>query len=224
MTQEQQKRLYQPFTQAESSTSRKYGGTGLGLAISQRLAEMLGGDIAVFSIPGQGSTFTLTVDAGPLKGVPMCAEAASALRSDHVSTSSRPPQTSPVNLNCKVLLAEDGPDNQRLISFFLKKAGAEVTLVENGREALDVAMAFHLAKSPFDVILMDMQMPVMDGYEATRQLRNAGYERPIVALTANAMDGDEDMCRRAGCDGYVAKPIDYDRLIAAIAQSASEAS
>ena len=215
----QQSELFQPFSQGESSTSRKYGGTGLGLAISKRLAEMLGGDIAVSSLPGQGSTFTLSIDTGPLEGVRML-DAAQIRRLSPVAVSASPAVAEAI-LNCPVLLAEDGPDNQRLIAFLLKKAGAQVTLADNGQEAHDQALAAAVAGKPFAVILMDMQMPVLDGYEATRRLRAAGYAGTIIALTANAMAGDEEECRRAGCDDYLAKPIDGKRLCATIARHVS---
>ena len=116
-------------------------------------------------------------------------------------------------LNCRILLAEDGPDNQRLIAFLLRKAGAEVELAENGQIALDLALAAQQAGSPFDVILMDMQMPVMDGYDATQKLRSAATREPIIALTAHAMTEDRQKCIDAGCDDYIAKPIDPKKLV-----------
>lgn len=209
-------RLFQPFSQADSSTTRKYGGTGLGLAISKRLAEMLGGDITVQSVLGRGSTFSVTVAIGDLTGVPM-------LESPSLETGvSRPaPSTnfsSAVPLQCRILLAEDGPDNQRLIRFILEKAGARVTIVGNGQEAVEAALAACDRREPFDVILMDMQMPVMDGYTATARLREVGYAGLIVALTAHAMEGDDLKCRDAGCDGYLTKPIERAKFLATIAR------
>ena len=112
-------------------------------------------------------------------------------------------------------MAEDGPDNQRLITMLLRKAGAAVTLVDNGQSAVEAALHARAVGKPFDVLLMDMQMPVLDGYGATSSLRAQGYAGPILALTAHAMTGDEERCRKAGCDGYYTKPVNREVLIAA---------
>ena len=215
MTQEQVLRLFKPFMQADSSTSRKFGGTGLGLSISKRLAKLLGGDILVSSTPGKGSTFSVTVETGPLDDVQMLENPAEAMAEGRREP--KPNAVTDVKLDCRILLAEDGPDNQRLISFVLKKAGAQVTVAENGQEALEQVLAAKDAGRPFEVVLMDMQMPVMDGYTATQELRQAGYDGPIIALTANAMLGDDEKCREVGCDDYLTKPIDRTKFLPVIA-------
>jgi signal transduction histidine kinase/AmiR/NasT family two-component response regulator len=218
--------LFQPFHQIDSSCTRKYGGTGLGLAISKRLAVVLGGDITVRSAAGEGSTFTVTLPTGPLAGTRLL-ERPEPRRPEAVPVEAQ--SASQVRLDCRVLLAEDGPDNQRFIATVLRKAGGEVTVVENGQEAMVAALATtsgppagsENSHAPFDVILMDMQMPVMDGYEATRRLRQAGYRGPIVALTAHAMSDDAQKCLDAGCDDYATKPIDRKRLISLVAAHAA---
>ncbi len=207
--------IFQPFAQADSSTTRRFGGTGLGLAISQRLAHMLGGEIVVASTPACGSTFRLTVATGPLAGVPLI-DAASAS-----SVPAPPPPTPPTpcpTLAGRVLLAEDGPDNQRLIALFLRKAGTTVHIVDNGRAAIEQAWRAVEQHQPFDVILMDMQMPIQDGYSATRALRAQGYRGAIVALTAHAMAHDCQRCLDAGCDAFATKPIERQVLLQTLAQ------
>jgi signal transduction histidine kinase/ActR/RegA family two-component response regulator len=204
---ELQQVLFQPFSQVDSSVRRLFGGTGLGLAISKRLAGILGGDIEVSSLLGKGSTFSLTIATGPLD--------ADALDSNSVTTNEPvlAPSAHHRKLNCSILLAEDGIDNRRLITHILRKAGAKVTQSANGRLAFDLASKAGKDAVPFDIILMDMQMPVMDGYEATRQLREIGWKRPIIALTAHAMTDDRQKCLDAGCDDYLTKPIDRNQLL-----------
>lgn len=211
LKQEQIAMLFQPFTQLDSSARRRFGGTGLGLAISKRLALMLGGDITVASTPGIGSTFSLTIATGPLDAMSVAIEPTDAV------SSVLPAPADPGRLDCRLLLAEDGRDNQRLVSFVLRKRNAEVTVVENGQVAFDCATAAMAAGTPFDIILMDMQMPVLDGYEATARLRNAGFAGPIIAITAHAMPEDRQRCIEAGCDDYLSKPIAADRLVALVA-------
>ena len=221
MTDEHVGRLFQAFSQADSTTTRKFGGTGLGLTISKRMANMLGGDIRVRSTPGEGSTFSLTVSTGPLTGVQMVYGS----NNEHLPAKEAAKAADSRNqLDCRVLLAEDGPDNQRLISFILKKAGADVVVAENGQVAFDRALAASEEGSPFDVILMDMQMPVLDGYGATGKLREAGYSGGIIALTAHAMSGDREKCLNAGCDDYTTKPIVREHLISLVAHWASQPS
>ncbi|MGD8452193.1 MAG: ATP-binding protein [Phycisphaerae bacterium] len=214
MTPEQISHLFQPFTQADSSMTRRFGGTGLGLSISKRFANMLGGDVVlVESHSGRGSCFRATITTGDVTGVRMLSEpplstACAAGQADGASScacAKLPP--------CRILVAEDGPDNQRLIGLMLKRAGAEVTMVENGQLAVDAALAARDAGTPFDVILMDMQMPVLDGYAATGLLRQRDYTGPIIALTAHAMSSDRDKCLAAGCDDYAVKPIDRAALL-----------
>ncbi|MBC8354708.1 MAG: response regulator [Planctomycetes bacterium] len=118
---------------------------------------------------------------------------------------------------CRILFAEDGPDNQRLVSFILRRVGAEVVIAENGQLAFDEAIKARDSAKPIDIILMDIQMPVLDGYEATRKLRAAGYDRPIVAVTAKTMPGDREKCIDAGCDAYLPKPVQQRPLIELIA-------
>ena len=214
MSSKQVEHLFQPFAQADSSMSRKFGGTGLGLAISRRFAQLLGGDISVIRTePGVGSCFRLTTATGPLNGVDMLEPTVGRGKETPDRHESPENTAAQGKLNCRVLLAEDGPDNQRLIAFILKKAGADVTVCENGKLALEEALAAWDRGEPFDVVLMDMQMPVMDGYTATRKLRRQGLDVPIIALTAHAMAGDREKCLTAGCDDYATKPLDPARLI-----------
>lgn len=207
---EHMEHLFDSFYQADASNSRQYGGTGLGLAITHRIVEMMEGEVTVESEHGRGSTFTVTIPTGPLDGVAMLAQPNETIR-DMPDSELHPTPTRSLE-GVRVLLAEDGPDNQRLIEALLTNAGAEVEIVPNGALAVQRALA-----EPFDLILMDMQMPEMDGYQATRRLRSKGYDRPIIALTADALADDRDKCLKAGCTVYLAKPIDHDRLLDTVA-------
>ncbi len=210
LTADQTQRLFKPFSQADSSTTRKYGGTGLGLAICQRMSKILGGELSVESTGGVGSSFTARVRVAPLNGVAMVHNLKEAgVPEQEVAA----PTLGRLSLRCSVLLAEDGPDNQTLISALLRKAGASVVVAEDGEKAVELALRSKAGGKPFDVILMDMQMPRLDGYGATTQLRAKGWRGAIVALTAHAMSGCREQCIAAGCDDYLAKPVDRMQLL-----------
>ena len=216
MNEEQVGKLFKPFTQVDNSSTRKFGGTGLGLCISKHLAEALGGNIEVYSEPGKGSTFSVTIDPGPLDGIHMVQHAHKPMRNRESATIAS--ASDKIVLHGRILLAEDRMENQQLIALLLRKAGADVVAVENGQLAIETALAAYELGEPFDVILMDMQMPVLDGYEATRQLRKRGYTAPIVALTAHAMAGDSQKCLAAGCNDYLRKPCQYRTLLEMVAR------
>jgi CheY-like chemotaxis protein/HPt (histidine-containing phosphotransfer) domain-containing protein/anti-sigma regulatory factor (Ser/Thr protein kinase) len=211
--------LFEPFTQVDSSSTRRYGGTGLGLAISRRLAKALGGDVEVTSELGKGSTFTLTIDAGSLEGVRM-------LQSPHVPPAADE-QPSPlehhVTLHGRVLLAEDVPDTHVVLSQILQKMNLEVQIAEDGRLACEMAEKSQAEGRPFDLILMDIQMPKLNGYEATQWLRQHGWKGPIVALTAHALADDLAKCLAAGCDDYLSKPITAVGLRAVLSRYVGQA-
>ncbi|TWT91036.1 Autoinducer 2 sensor kinase/phosphatase LuxQ [Pseudobythopirellula maris] len=209
MTAEQQAMLFRPFNQADNSMRRDFGGTGLGLTISRRFAQMMGGDVTIVSSElDQGSRFRLAVRA----------ERAAAAPPPQPPKPADKPSAGAKLAGMSVLLAEDGPDNQRLIRYLLEKAGAEVRIVENGGAAVEAIRS----EGPFECVLMDMQMPVMDGYQATRELRKSDCQTPIIALTAHAMGSDRKKCLDAGCDEYLAKPVDPFALVTTIAEQVAE--
>jgi signal transduction histidine kinase/CheY-like chemotaxis protein/HPt (histidine-containing phosphotransfer) domain-containing protein len=209
MTSEQLARLFQPFTQADGSITRKFGGTGLGLTISRRLAKLLNGDISVTSQPGIGSIFTLKIDGGSSAGVEMLQDLTEAI----LPTAQNQATQADIRLSGRILLVEDGRDNQRLLQMQLSDAGAEVVIAENGKIGIDLATS-----QSFDLILMDMQMPIMDGYAATTELRRRGMKIPIIALTAYAMADDRAKCMASGCTAYMTKPIKEETLLNTVNQ------
>jgi PAS domain S-box-containing protein len=197
--------VFEPFTQAESSTTRRFGGTGLGLTISRRFARGLGGDIVAHSEIGKGSVFAVTLDPGPLAGVRMLSPEEATARPVQVTADADTAWEFPP---AKVLVVDDGEANRELVRLVLEEVGLRVAGAENGQVGMEMAL-----KERFDVILMDMQMPVMDGFTATRALRQRGSQVPIIALTANAMKGFEQEVLAAGCTGYLTKPVDIDGLL-----------
>ena len=203
--------MFDPFTQADASITRRFGGTGLGLAISRKFARAMGGDIVASSVPGQGSTMTLTFATGPLAGVPLVPAAQWMAAQDAGVAAQRVRWQLP---SARLLVVDDGAENRELLSLVLAEQGLWVEEAENGQIAVDKVAA----GGGFDLILMDMQMPVMDGFTATRTLRARGVVTPIVALTANAMKGFEQEVLQAGCTAYVTKPVDIDALLAELAR------
>ncbi|WP_227545995.1 response regulator [Marinobacter fonticola] len=208
MKPEQLSRLFDPFAQGSAAIARQYGGTGLGLSISKRLAEMLGGSIAVSSVYGEGSEFEVSIATGPLEGVHLLRDA-----SELVQRRRMLPMVAAPRLQGRILCAEDNEVNRKLVKLMVERTGAEIAYANNGAEALDLA-----THEAFDLILMDIQMPVMNGRDATVALREAGVNTPIIALTANVMAEDIDDYRRAGCTDHVAKPIDKHRFYEVLAR------
>ncbi|RZI80970.1 MAG: PAS domain-containing sensor histidine kinase [Rubrivivax sp.] len=202
--------VFEPFVQAETSTTRHFGGTGLGLTISRRFARAMGGDITITSVLGQGSVFHVTIDPGSIEGTPLLEPDALMREASELTVQQTihwrfPPR--------HVLIVDDGDENRELLRLVLEETGLSVSEAINGQEALDQA-----AQTTFDLVLMDMQMPVMDGVTATRLLRERGVDTPILALTANAMKGFEQEINHAGFSGFHTKPLNLGSLLTDLAQ------
>ncbi len=216
---EQKERLFQPFMQADASTSRRFGGTGLGLVLAKRLAEALQGDVVIeASELGQGSTFLITIGVGSMTGIPFtnsledALEAANRMNMEREKTRRSRPQNEYLALAGRnVLVVDDAPDNRWLLTRMLKMAGLEVDTLESGYEALE-----RLKSAAYDIVLMDIQMPGIDGYETCRRLREQGYRKPLIALTAHAMKEDREKSFAAGFDDHIAKPINREQLLETI--------
>ncbi|MGH7139636.1 MAG: response regulator, partial [Pirellulales bacterium] len=204
IAQDKQGVIFDPFVQADGSIAPRFGGTGLGLTISRSIAGLLGGSLTVTSREGEGSTFTLLVDSERPTTTDVCAQ----------RTTTHDDGAAQAALDGRrILLVEDHPFNRKLISLTLARSGAVVDTAENGQVGLDKA-----SSAAYDLVLMDVQMPVMNGYTATERLREAGYRGPIIALTAHALPAERERCFRAGCDTFVGKPIDLDHLTAVVRQ------
>lgn len=212
-------KVFHPFEQVDGSVTRRYGGTGLGLAVSRRLAKEMNGSLTVESRTGYGSVFTLKIDAGkPMSrrsnGV---SDDSSVARLDQSSSPTTPGSGKPDLTGFRIMLCEDKPENRKLLEFLISSAGGHVEIAVNGRDGVDLA-----TRQDFDIIIMDMQMPVMDGYTATRTLRSEGLDIPIVAVTAHAMAGAEQKCLEAGCTKFVPKPFNPRDLLSLLKQLIEE--
>lgn len=214
-------RIFSPFEQVDPSHSRLYGGTGLGLTITRRIVHSMGGDIEVESVPGAGSSFRIRFPVRAA-GEARLTDESTLWAPDPAKTISAPASPQARSLRGRVLLAEDGPDNQRLIRHILTRAGLSVDIVGDGESALNSITRAHGEGRPYQVLLLDMQLPRMDGYEVAGRLRESGFPGRVVALTAHAMLGDREKCLNAGCDEYLSKPFRPAELIALLERCLAE--
>ena len=215
--------IFRPFSQTDPTLTRQYGGTGIGLAVARQTAAMLSGYISVESQLGRGSTFTFTFPGQTTEPTPQersQAQSSVILPKNHQvinSVKSGSQSGTPQSLvGYRILVVDDMKINQIVIAKQLEKLGAVIEMADNGQTGIDSITAAEARGEPFDIILMDMQMPVLDGYQATRQLRANGYSKPIIAVTAHALPEDREKTLEAGCSEYVPKPVDFSRLTAVI--------
>lgn len=227
LTELQMGRLFNAFSQADASTTRRFGGSGLGLNISKNLAQLLGGDITIQSEPGIGSTFRVTIASGCSSPVDWIDDLSHCKpiegRDEPMANDATDVQPHRLQ-GMRIMLLEDGADNQRLLRHLLSKAGAEVAIFGNGKLGIESLTTDGQLEGtlrtpfPYDIVLTDMQMPELDGYATVQLLRQKGCTTPIIALTAFAMQGSGDECLRAGCDDYLSKPLTRDALLAICSQ------
>jgi CheY-like chemotaxis protein len=199
-----QARLFQPFTQADTSATREFGGTGLGLAITKRLVDLMRGSISFETELDKGTTFKVTIPVETSQNKEFNGGLTDR-RADQPAQGSR--------IDCRVLVVDDRPEMRSLFRYFIEEAGGRVSTAEDGRTAVEAVRSAETEGQPIDLVLMDIQMPGLDGYEATRNLRAQGFANAIVALTASAMKTDRERCLAAGCNDYLTKPVQPDQLI-----------
>ncbi|WP_339626637.1 response regulator [Gimesia maris] len=216
MTPKQQSHLFQSFSQGDASVTRNYGGTGLGLAISQRLAVMLNGNISVSSKPGEGSTFSCTINLPVRENVKITSPNLEVVPIKAITT------VREYQLQCRVLIVDDQRDVRHLTHLLLQRAGIETEFAEDRIQAVELIENQLQNGLTVDLILLDMQMPRMDGYQAAARLREIGFRRAILALTSDAMQGDMNRCLELGCDDYLSKPIHSSELLEMISRYISQ--